>query len=230
MSDQNGVDLFFFLSSVLLCVLLAKSFLVPSSIAWSIFNCRPDSMIIMMGLSRERRSLGCLFVPVVFSLPIILHLPLRLTYFKEYSQFSTSASYLAEMEEQPRITKSRTQTNIEPKATFFFFRSFPGRHDLFGSVHLLDLFPVYCRRGPFRQRSSVVEIERERERKRRRRCGTRTSVAWRSPHRHRHHPSFPPRGFSVPPRTDPSHLCPSLHRMPILVSTDLLFTTGQVGS
>jgi hypothetical protein len=69
-------------------------------------------MIIMMGLSRERRSLGCLFVPVVFSLPIAP----ALTYFKEYSQFSTSASYLAEMEEQPRVTESQTQTNIEPKA------------------------------------------------------------------------------------------------------------------
>jgi hypothetical protein len=77
---------------------------------------------------------------------------------------------------------------------------------------------------------SAIFCDRERERKRRRRCGTRTSVAWRSPHWHRHHPSFPPRGFSVPPRTDPSHLWPSLHRIPILVSTDLLFTTGQVGS
>lgn len=65
-------------------------------------------------------------------------------------------------EEQPRITKSRTQTNIEPKATFSFFRSFPGRHDLFGSVHLLDLFPVCCEGAA----PSAIFCGRERERER----------------------------------------------------------------
>jgi hypothetical protein len=91
MSDRNAGYLVFIYS--IFCAECVNSFLVPSLIAWSIFNCRPMAGLFVIFFAH----LDVPWFPVVFFLPVTT-MPLRLTFnFKEYLQFSTSA-YLAEMQ------------------------------------------------------------------------------------------------------------------------------------